>query len=156
MTRIVAAHAGPLLADARALFVEYAQSLDFSLCFQDFENELQTLPGAYAPPRGRLLVALVDGAPAGCVALRPESGDAAEMKRLFVRPGHRGLRLGRALAEAALAAAREEGYARVRLDTVPSSMAKAIALYEKLGFVDIAPYADNPVAGARFLERQLR
>lgn len=145
-----------LLAEARALFLEYAKSLDFSLDFQDFDAEVANLPGDYAPPRGRLLLALIDGAFAGCVAIRPQSGDAAEMKRLYVRPFARGLGLGRVLAKAAVQAARELGYARLRLDTVGPSMQAAVALYLQLGFRDIEPYTKNPNPGTRFLELQLK
>jgi putative acetyltransferase len=152
---IKTAHAGALLGEARALFLEYARSLDFSLCFQGFDSELQNLPGDYAPPGGTLIVAVVDGAPAGCVALRPESDDAAEMKRLYVRPAYRGLGLGRALAEAVMSAARSLGYFRIRLDTVAPSMRSAVELYQAMGFQEIAPYTDNPVDGARFFEMRL-
>jgi GNAT superfamily N-acetyltransferase len=146
--------AGAALEDVRALFREYSGSLPFSLCFQGFDAELHELPGAYGPPRGVLLLAQVDGAPAGCVALRPESGDAAELKRLYVRDAFRGQGLGRALTEAAIDAARELGYARLRLDTTPS-MRAAIAMYQSMGFRDIAPYGKSPIEGARFLELQL-
>jgi putative acetyltransferase len=152
---IETAQAGALLGEARALFLEYARSLDFSLCFQGFDSELQNLPGDYAPPGGTLMVAVVDGAAAGCVALRPESGDAAEMKRLYVRPAYRGLGLGRALAEAAMSAARKLGYSRIRLDTVALSMRFAVKLYQAMGFQEIAPYTANPVDGARFFEMHL-
>jgi len=143
------------VAEARALFREYASSLGIDLCFQGFEQELVSLPGAYAPPRGRLLLATDSGALAGCVALRPLDDSACEMKRLYVRPEFRGRRAGRRLAERVVAEARSIGYARMRLDTLPS-MQETIALYRALGFVEIAPYTTNPVPGALFMELALR
>ena len=140
--------------DVRALLREYAASLAFELDFQDFDRELADLPGAYAPPRGALLIARVDDRPAGCVALRPLADDICEMKRLFVQPSARGLGLGRRLATAVVAEARRLGYARMRLDTTPG-MESAQALYAELGFVEIAPYTHNPVPGTRFLELEL-
>ena len=165
---------------ARAIFRDYAGSLNIDLCFQDFDGELAGLPGEYAEPRGTMLLALVDPANikeetgrqaptlqradgslahvAGCGALRPlDSADyanAAEMKRLYVRPGFRGLGLGRQLAEAILDAARSAGYACVLLDTL-DDMESARALYEDLGFVEVPPYYHNPIAGAHYLKVDL-
>jgi len=142
------------LPEVRALFREYADSLGVDLSFQDFDRELASLPGEYVPPRGTLLLVEHEGAVAGCVALRPLGPEVCEMKRLFVRPAFRGARLGRTLAEGILAEARRIGYARMRLDTLPS-MGEAIGLYERLGFTDIPPYRHNPIPGTRFLERAL-
>jgi ribosomal protein S18 acetylase RimI-like enzyme len=143
------------LATARSLFREYADSIGVDLCFQDFETELATLPGAYRPPRGALLLAERRGEAAGCVALRPlEPPAVAELKRLYVRPSARGAGLGAALTEAALETARAAGYARIRLDTLPT-MAAAQALYRRLGFREVAPYRLNPIPGALYMERDL-
>ncbi|MFD0667956.1 GNAT family N-acetyltransferase [Ramlibacter sp. MAHUQ-53] len=156
--QLIAAHPGEHLDTVRAIFREYAQGLGIDLCFQDFEGELRDLPGDYAPPRGALLLAAVDGAIAGCCALRPlDSSDypnAAEMKRLYVRKAFRGFGLGRRLAEATLDAARQGGYASVLLDTL-SDMEAARALYEELGFEEIPPYYHNPIAGAHYLKVDL-
>ena len=142
------------IALARELFLEYQSELGISLCFQGFDAELAALPGSYVPPRGRLLIARFDNQAGGCGALRPLSGEIGEMKRVFVRPGMRGHRAGLAICEALVAAARQAGYAKLRLDTLPT-MRAAQALYARLGFVDTAPYTDNPVEGARFMELAL-
>ena len=142
------------LETARTLFVEYQKALGVSLCFQNFDAEVASLPGAYAQPEGRLLLAFVGDQPAGCVALRKLEDGICEMKRLWVRPAFRGTRLGRRLAEAVLSEARAAGYRAVRLDTLPS-MREAQALYVSLGFVDILPYNDHPIEGTRFMEALL-
>lgn len=139
---------------ARALFRAYAESLGISLDFQGFEAELAGLPGDYAPPAGRLLLAWQDDAAVGCVALRPLAGGACEMKRLYVAPAGRGGGLGRALAVRICDEARAAGYRAIRLDTLPT-MAAAQALYASLGFRPIAPYTFNPIPGTRFLELDL-
>ena len=138
----------------RELFREYEKSLGISLCFQGFAEELATLPGAYARPRGRLLLARVAGMPAGCGALRPLADGDAEMKRLYVRPDYRGMGLGRMLAECIVDDARAMGYRALKLDTLPA-MGEAQALYESLGFVDCDKYNDNPIGGVRFLALDL-
>ncbi len=146
------------LEAARSIFSEYGRSLGVDLCFQGFADELATLPGEYAGPRGALLLAKVDGSLAGCCALRPldaaDYPNAAEMKRLYVRNAFRGFGLGRQLAERILDAARQAGYACVLLDTL-DDMESARALYEDLGFQPIPPYYHNPIAGAHYLKVDL-
>jgi putative acetyltransferase len=137
---------------ARELFEEYAAWLQVDLCYQDFDQELAGLPGQYAPPVGRLLLALEDKQIAGCVALRKIGEGTCEMKRLFLRPAFRGKGLGRKLAEAIIAEARQIGYERMLLDTLPGRMDQAIGIYRSLGFHEIAAYNNNPVPGAVFME----
>jgi ribosomal protein S18 acetylase RimI-like enzyme len=143
------------LATARTLFREYADSIGVDLCFQDFETELATLPGAYHPPRGALLLAEHAGEATGCVALRAlEPPAIAELKRLYVRPSARGSGLGAALTREAMNLAREAGYARIRLDTLPT-MAGAQAIYRRLGFREVAPYGAHPIPGTLCMECEL-
>ncbi len=137
--------------ETRALFLEYAASLEIDLCFQGFEAELASLPGKYAPPAGALILARVDGAVAGCVALRPLGDGICEMKRLYVRDAFRGLGVGRTLAERIIAEARSRGYRAIRLDTLGRLVA-ARALYESLGFREIEPYIYNPTPDVQFME----
>ena len=143
------------LDQIRELFVEYAQSLGFSLCFQGFDEELASLPGMYAPPDGRLLLVEHDGQLAGCGALHSLDATTAEMKRLYIRSNFRGLGLGRALAERILADAKSIGYQSIRLDTVAGTMDDAIALYRRMGFREIEPYRPNPIPGALYMELKL-
>jgi GNAT superfamily N-acetyltransferase len=142
------------LATVVALFREYADGLGVDLAFQDFESEVATLPGKYAPPGGRLLIAWCGDAALGCIGLRPLGEGRCEMKRLYVRPAARGLHLGRHLVERLLEEARAAGHERMCLDTLPT-MGRAQALYASLDFVPIAPYVFNPIAGTQFLGREL-
>ena len=142
------------LAAVRTLFEEYSATIRVELCFQGFGQELATLPGSYAPPRGRLLLAGPTDLPAGCVGLRPAGDAICEMKRLFVRPTCQGRGLGRALAERAIAEARTIGYSTMVLDSLPS-MQRAIRLYEALGFVRRSAYYVSPLPGTVFMELSL-
>jgi putative acetyltransferase len=143
------------VTQARELFQEYAQSLGVNLCFQNFEQELAGLPGHYASPDGRLLLAEYDGQLAGCVALHKWDNGICEMKRLYLRPSFRGKGLGRAIAEKIITDARSIGYQCMRLDTIEPLMKDAVEMYRKLGFREIAPYRPNPIAGAMYMELQL-
>jgi putative acetyltransferase len=152
--RIVSVETAGDLERARALFLEYASALGFDLDFQGFDEEVAGLPGAYAPPRGRLLLAVVGGEAAGCVALREIDDGISEMKRLYVRQSFRGRGIGRALARRIIEEARSVGYRKMRLDAI-DSMREAVGLYRSLGFEQIAPYRFNPIEGALFLEISL-
>ncbi len=147
-------------AEVKAIFIEYAESLHFNLCFQDFDTEMETFPGAYSAPEGMLLLARVGGVAAGGVGMRPlpdddELGRICEMKRLYVRPDFRAYGLGRKLATTLIEAARELGYAAMRLDTIENTMVEAGALYRSLGFVEIEPYYDNPIDGVKYYQLAL-
>jgi len=143
------------VTQARELFQEYAQSLGVNLCFQNFEQELAGLPGHYAPPDGRLLLAEYELQLAGCVALHKWEDGICEMKRLYLRPSFRGKGLGRAIAEKIITDARSIGYRRMRLDTIEPLMKDAVEMYRKLGFREIAAYRPNPIVGAMYMELQL-
>ena len=143
------------IQQARQLFEEYAAWLGIDLCFQNFDEELAGLPGDYAPPTGRLLLATENKQTAGCVAVRKIGDGICEMKRLYVRPQFRGTGLGRTLAARIIEVAGEIGYLRMRLDTLPGKMDKAIAMYRSLGFRNIDPYYNNPVKDAAFMELEL-
>ncbi len=155
---IAAAQTAAQLQAARELMREYAGTLSVDLCFQNFDAELAALPGDYAAPAGALLLALVDGAPAGCVAMRPlpesDHVNACEMKRLYVRPAYRKFGLGRRLAQELMDLATQAGHSCMLLDTL-DDMEAARGLYETLGFYEIPPYYFNPIAGAHYLRVDL-
>jgi GNAT superfamily N-acetyltransferase len=155
VTEIIQARSAEDITHARELFKEYEAWLEVDLCFQSFAKELAELPGKYAPPDGRLLLAMYSEQLAGCAALRKIDHGICEIKRLFLRPQFRGKGLGRQLAEAIIREARQIGYKRMRLDTLPPKMNDAIALYGSLGFKEIGSYYDNPVPGAKFMELDL-
>lgn len=156
MIEIKAAETAEQIEEIRKLFREYEKSLSLDLCFQNFEAELSELPGKYAAPAGRLFLATVDGKSAGCIALRKLEKGICEMKRLFVRNEFRGLDLGNKLIEKIIEEARAVGYEKMRLDTLPSKMAKAVKLYKSHGFHEIAPYYSNPNGETLFMEKNLK
>lgn len=145
----------PLVDEVKQLFLEYAQSLKVDLTFQNFETEFKTLPGKYGPPGGALILALVDGKAAGCVALRKISEDKCEMKRLYVRDDFKGMGIGKRLITMIIEEAKFRNYHFIMLDTLPT-MKKAQDLYISLGFYDIEPYVYNPIEGTRFMELKLK
>lgn len=154
MLKIFPAETDEDIEIVKGLSIKYANSLEFDLSFQNFEEELANLPGDYAPPKGCLLLAKYKDQPVGCVALKKLSNGICEGKRLYVRPKFRGLKIGRKLMESIIAEARSIGYARIRGDTIPS-MQVAQALYASLGFKEIEPYCRNPIEGAVFIELSL-
>ena len=154
MTEIQAAILPNEIPVIKELFQEYADSLKFELDFQDFKEELATLPGKYAAPSGSILVAKENGETVGCVAVRPLGEEICEMKRLYVKPVHRGKRVGRDLALAIIEEAKRLGYKAMRLDTV-EAMKEASALYRALGFQPIDAYCYNPLPGAMYFELTL-
>ena len=155
MIEIINAETIEQIEEARKIFREYEVWIDLDLCFQGFEEELAKLPGKYALPEGRLLLAFSDGKVAGCVALRNLEDGICEMKRLFVREEFRGQKVGIRLLEKLIAESKEIGYEKLRLDTYPPKMAKAVKLYESHGFYEIPPYCHNPYDGVLFMEKVL-
>ena len=155
MNEIFQARTPVQITQSRTLFLEYAASLGFDLCFQGFEEELKNLPGDYAPPEGRLLLAYLDGEAVGCAALHRQAEDIGEMKRLYVRPPARGHGIGLTLSEKIIAEARAIGYKKLRLDTVAHQMQAAVAMYREQGFAEIPPYRVNPIEGALYMELDL-
>ena len=151
MTEYKIAHTRQEFAAGKKLFQEYADSLGFDLSFQGFATELVTLDKQYNTPEGALLIAYIDQIPAGCIGVRKSTPGIAELKRMYVSPRYRGLQIGKSLLEQALHIAKELGYEKIRLDTIPS-MAKALELYQKFGFYPIPPYRMNPSEDAIFLE----
>jgi GNAT superfamily N-acetyltransferase len=156
MIELTHIESGPPLNHVRELFLDYERSLDFSLCFQNFDQELAALPGVYNRPQGRLILCTVDGRPAGCIALKELEPGVSEMKRLFVRPEFRGRQLGLKLAQHIIDEARGIGYSFMRLDTIRGKMENAIAMYESLGFKEIPAYYDSPIPNALYMELDLR
>jgi len=153
--RLTHVQSGPALEDIRTLFLEYAGGLNFNLCFQNFDRELEELPGAYGLPHGRLILCEVDGRPAGCIAVKPLGSGVCELKRLFVRPEFRRRKLGLKLTQHIIEEARSIGYTVMRLDTIRGTMDNAIALYESVGFREIPAYYHNPIPNAFYMELQL-
>jgi putative acetyltransferase len=153
--RIFQANIEKEIEQARELFQEYETGMGTTPCFQNFSQELAQLPGDYGPPAGRLLLVSEDDQLAGCIALRKLGPCACEMKRLFLRPSFRGSGLGRILVDAVIQEARNIGYTRLRLETLPGKMDRAIALYHSLGFTEIPPYNENPVEATTFMELNL-
>ena len=142
--------------EVRSLFLEYANWLDFSLCFQGFDKELAELPGKYSPPHGRLYLAISEGRYAGCIGLRRFDDGICEMKRLYVRPEFRGLSIGNGLIQKIIADAKVIGYEKMRLDTIKERMGKAVEIYREFGFVEIDAYYDNPNPHTLYMELDLK
>ena len=155
MTKIFHAEIKEQIEEARKLFLEYEAWLGIDLCFQSFKEELENLPGKYAKPSGRLLLAVFDEKIAGCVALRKLEADVCEMKRLYVRSEFRGFGIGKKLIERLIDEAQKIGYKKMRLDTLPDKMPKAVKFYRSHGFRKIAPYYDNPHKETLFMEKNL-
>jgi GNAT superfamily N-acetyltransferase len=155
MIEIIQAETPEQIEETRKIFREYEAWLDLDLCFQGFEQELANLPGKYSLPDGRLFLAMSAGKVAGCIALRKLEDGICEMKRLFVRDDFRGQKIGISLIEKLISEAKEIGYRKLRLDTYPPKMGKAVKLYESHGFIEIEPYYHNPHGKTLFMELQL-
>lgn len=155
MLKIIQAETSQQIEQVRKLFREYESWFGLKLCFQNFDEEVAELPGKYALPDGRLFLAFYEDEIAGCIALRKLENEICEMKRLFVRENFRGHKIGFALIEKLIEEAKEIGYKKMRLDTFPSKMGKAVKLYESYGFREIAPYYHNPYGETLFLEKEL-
>lgn len=155
MLKLIHPETADEIETARQLFREYETWLGMSLCFQGFEEELRSLPGKYTPPDGRMFLAYQDDELAGCIAIRKLDDGVCEMKRLFVHEQFRGHRIGVQLIEKIIDEARSIGYRKMRLDTYPPKMGKAVALYERYGFRKILPYYDNPHDGVLYMELDL-
>ncbi len=155
MISIAQAESADEIEKIRTLFREYEVWLGLDLCFQGFEEELRTLPGSYARPDGRLNLVTVDGLDAGCIALRKLDETVCEMKRLYIRPDFRGHKIGKKLVQNLIDEARKIGYLKMRLDTYPPKMAKAVSLYQTHGFKPIPPYYENPHDAVLFMELAL-
>ena len=154
MIRIIEANTNELTTRVKSLFLEYAESLDFNLCFQNFDNELENFPSQYSSPAGNLFLALSESEAVGCVGIRYFEKDICEMKRLYVKPEYRDQKIGKELAVSAIKSGRALGYEYMRLDTL-SSMETANQLYRSLGFIEIDPYRDNPLDGVIYMELSL-
>ena len=154
--KLVQASSPAEIEEVRQLFKEYHDWLGLNLCFQNFDEEVVSLPGQYVPPSGRLFLATEEDRVAGCIAMRKLEEGICEMKRLYVRPEFQGTGLGRLLARTLIEVASDIGYQRMRLDTLPGKMDRAIAMYRRIGFKDIGPYYFNPVKDAAFMELDLR
>ena len=152
MIEIIHASSDDHIKQAKLLFIEYASSLDFDLCFQNFDKEIDEMPGKYSPPDGRLLLALSDDEYAGCIALRKIEEGICEMKRLFVRPEFRSQQIGKLLTDKIIDEARTIGYTKMRLDTIENKMKEAVNLYKSYGFYEIDAYYDNPETGVLYME----
>lgn len=155
MLKILQAESSAQIKETKKLFREYESWLGLNICFQNFEEEIASLPGKYAAPEGRLFLAFADKKLAGCIALRKLEDGVCEMKRLFVREDFRGQKIGIVLIEKLIEEARQIGYKKMRLDTYPPKMAKAVKLYESHGFYEIEPYYHNPYGETLFMEKDL-